>query len=140
MMVDSKRKGSDFERKITKKLNKLLNRGEFKRIAGSGAFGTTMKLPMLTGDIMGEIKGFQQKFKVECKVGYGGSTQMTLKKEWLDKIEEEAKSFYSIPFLVGRFSGSRSGVEEFVVMDLNEFVKILNLVTELYEEVENGLE
>ena len=40
----------------------------------------------------------------------------------------EALKTYSIPFLLGRFSGSRSGVEEFVVMDLDTFIEILKIL------------
>ena len=135
--INSKRKGSDFERYIAKKLTNLLKGGEFKRIAGSGAIGTNMGIPTLTGDLRGEVIGFPRSFKGESKIGYGGSKSMTLKKEWLDKIIEEAKTNYAIPFLIGRFSGSRSGVEEFVILDLDTFAMILNSITDLYLELEN---
>lgn len=139
MVINSKRKGSDFERYIAKKLTKNLKYGKFKRIAGSGAIGTNMGIPTLTGDLRGEVAGFTQKFKGESKIGYGGSKSMTIKKEWLDKIIEESSFDYSIPFLVARFSGARSGVEEFIILDLDTFIKILNLVSELYWELENGI-
>lgn len=131
MMVNSKAKGSNFEREIVKKLNKKLNKGEFKRIAGSGAIGTQMGIPDLQGDILGEIYGISRKLRGESKVGYGGSKSMTLKKEWLDKIVEQSARTYSLPFLIGRFSGSRSGVEEFVILDFNSFTELLNLISEL---------
>lgn len=136
MMVDSKRKGSDFERKIAKKLTEALASGEFKRIAGSGAIGTTMGLPILQGDLRGEVDGIPQKFKGEAKIGYGGSKSMSIKKEWIDKIVEEAKRDYSIPFLVARFSGSRGGVEEFIILDFDTFIMLLNMITELRAELD----
>ena len=135
-MTDSKRKGSDFERAIVKRLNKALKSADFKRIAGSGAIGTTMGIPTLQGDLRGEVEGFDKTFKGEAKIGYGGSKSMSVKKEWIDKIVEEAERDYSIPFLIARFSGSRSGVEEFVILDLNTFVYLLDLVTDLRRELD----
>ena len=41
--VNSKRKGSTFERNIAKILNERFNTKEFARTPGSGAFGTTHK-------------------------------------------------------------------------------------------------
>ena len=139
-MTNSKRKGSDFERAMVKKLNNKLNGGEFKRIPGSGSIGTNLSIPSLQGDLLGTIKGIVRKVKVECKVGYGNEKQLTLKKEWLDKISEEASRDYSIPILIGRFTGSRNGVEEFVVMDLNVFIELMNLITELGETIDEFYE
>ncbi len=136
-MVNSKNKGSNFEREIVKKLNSLIKNGKFKRVAGSGSIGTTMLIPDLLGDIVGEVYGVPKKFRGESKVGYGGSKSLTVKKEWLDKINLEAESTFSIPFLVARFSGSRSGVEEFVILDLFTFVYLLNLISMLAKEYDD---
>lgn len=128
MVINVKSKGNNFERDLVKKLNTLLPGSEWKRIPSSGAIGTIMNEPSLAGDLNGRLRNFPTKFKVEAKVGYGGKKQFTLKKEWLDKIKMEALKTYSIPFLLGRFSGSRSGVEEFVVMDLDTFIEILKIL------------
>jgi hypothetical protein len=133
LMVDSKRKGTRWEREVVDYLNKRLKNGKFKRIAGSGAFGQTMKEPSLLGDIKGEVVGFGREFKLEAKVGYGGSKQITFKKEWLDKIKDEAETTLSIPAVVCRFSNSRSGVENFIALDIDEFIYLVNKVTELSE-------
>jgi len=128
VVINVKSKGNNFERDLVKKLNTLLPGSEWKRIPSSGAIGTIMNEPSLAGDLNGRLRNFPTKFKVEAKVGYGGKKQFTLKKEWLDKIKMEALKTYSIPFLLGRFSGSRSGVEEFVVMDLDTFIEILKIL------------
>jgi hypothetical protein len=132
-MVNSKDKGNAFETMIVKKLNASVNRSSFKRIAGSGAIGTNMGEPLLTGDVSGRIKGFPRPFKIECKVGYGGDKQLTLKREWINKIKKEAEQTLSIPLLIGKFSGARKadGVQEFIVMDVDDFIYILNLVSDL---------
>ena len=133
MVINSKNKGANFERELAKKLNELLPGSEWKRIPSSGAIGTIMGEPTLSGDLNGRLRHFPTKFKVEAKIGYGGAKQFTLKKEWLDKIRLEASRTFSIPFLLGRFSGSRSGVEEFVVMDLVTFVEVLKLLDKASE-------
>jgi hypothetical protein len=131
-----KRKGSDFERQAVETLNSIVKESEWKRIPGSGAIGTTLSEPLLTSDIVGKVKSIPRKFKVECKVGYGGATQLTLKKEWLDKVKMEADATYSIPIMMGKFSGSRGGVQIFVAMDVETFASILNHITNLQEALD----
>lgn len=79
-----------------------------------------------------------QKIKIEAKVGYGGSKQMTFYKEWLDKIAEEASQDYSIPIVACRFSNARQGVENFVAMDLEVFIKFMNLISTLQENLDDA--
>jgi hypothetical protein len=129
-------KGSAFERLAVEILNKLVKNSKWKRIPGSGAIGTSLNEPMLTGDIFGSVDSIPKKFKGEAKVGYGGSKQFALKKEWLDKIKEEARNTYGFPFLIGKFSGAREGTKVFVVMDVEEFASILNHITKLQEQID----
>ena len=69
--VNSKRKGSTFERKIAKMLNERFGTKEFSRTPGSGAFATSHKnLPeqlRIQGDL---ITPSTFPFVVECKNGY----------------------------------------------------------------------
>jgi len=116
-------------------LNKSLDKGQFRTVPASGALGTVLKEPELTGDLKGRVSGFNFPIRIEAKVGYGGSKQLTVKKEWLDKIDMEANATYSFPALICRFSGSRSGVENFVVLDLERFIHLLNTITELNDEL-----
>lgn len=134
----AKRKGSDWERLAVELLNAMVKGGTFKRIPGSGALGTFLGEPILTSDIKGKVISFPQEFKIEAKVGYGGETQFTLKKEWLDKVRLEAQATYAIPLLAGKFSGAREGVKTFIVMDIETFTKIINRATELYLEAEEN--
>lgn len=138
-MIKQKRKGSDFERLAVELLNRFVKNGVWKRIPGSGAIGTTLEEPLLQGDISGKIDSFEKAFRGEAKVGYGGSTQLTLKKEWLDKISEESKRLNAIPFLIAKFSGAKDGVKVFVTLDLETFVYLLNKVTELQEELDKDV-
>lgn len=135
MTNKQKIKGTTFERSAVEILKALIRKSNWRRIPGSGALGTSLNEPTLTGDIFGRVESFPKPFKVEAKVGYGGKTQFSLKKEWLDKIREEASSSFSFPFLIGKFLGVRSGTQIFVVMDVEDFAAILNRITDLDDEI-----
>lgn len=130
MVNKAKIKGSAWERDLVEKLNEIISNSDWKRIPSSGAMGTSLGEPLLTGDVKGVVHGFPKPFKAECKVGYGGDKQFTIKKEWLDKIKQEANNSYSIPFLAGKFSDARSGVKQFIVLDIDTFAYLLNLISE----------
>jgi len=132
--INVRRKGSQWERDAAKILAEKLD-GEFKRIPGSGAIGTILEEPHLTADIIGSVRSIANQFKIEAKVGYGGEKQFALKKEWLDKIKKEAEAGYAIPMLVGKFSGSREGVQVFMVLDIDSFARIIRAFNEMYDEV-----
>jgi len=88
--VNSKRKGSNFERKIAKLLNERFGTKEFSRTPGSGAFATTHKnLPenlRIQGDL---ITPTSFPFVVECKNGYD------VQLDDLFKRKSDFKSFIS---------------------------------------------
>lgn len=68
--INSRSKGSAFERKICNLLNSTFETQEFCRTPGSGAFATTHKLPehlKVHGDLITPEKF---KFTIECKKGY----------------------------------------------------------------------
>src|SRR3989337_3470914 len=117
-MVNSKIKGSNWEREAAKVVQELLD-GKWKRIAGSGALGTQLKEPLLGGDIVGKIEAFSKSFRFDAKVGYGGAKQLTIQKLWLEKIREEAEATYSIPGLICKFSGAKGENKYFVILDID---------------------
>jgi hypothetical protein len=135
-MIDQKRKGHQWERDATKRLIKLIPGSNWKRIPGSGALGTILNEPILTGDIVGSIPGITRKFKIDAKVGYGGSKQMAVKREWLEKISKEAEATHSIPMIVGKFSGSKRAIREFVVLDIETFAELMNTIVHLNNTLE----
>ena len=143
-MNKAKQKGSAWEADAVDELEELIEGSHWVRVAGSGALGSLMGEPLLMSDITGSIPGFHKKFRVECKVGYNNSTgkevlQFTLKKEWLDKIKQEALASYSFPFLIGKFSNARSGVKHFVVMDVKDFAELLNYLSEMKEDLDKQM-
>lgn len=136
MMVNKqKRKGSDWERDVAKELNKLLNSSEWKRVPGSGALGTILGEPFLRGDVKGNVDWLRD-FLLEAKVGYGGKKQFTIKKEWFDKIAEEAKTKNAIPAVVCKFANARTGVRHFIALDIEVFADILNQGSGMLRELE----
>ena len=136
MPFKNKVKGTNFERFAVELLNELIRDSEWKRIPGSGALGTALGEPLLTADIMGKVMRIPKRFKAEAKVGYGGEKQFILKKEWLDKVRQEADSTFSTPFLIGKFSGARQGVKVFTVMDVEVFAALINHISKLQEELD----
>jgi hypothetical protein len=145
MVNKQKVKGTQFELKIVSDLNEKVKNSKWRRIPGSGALGTTLGEASLCGDLKGEITSFPKTFRAEAKTGYNNSTgkavkQFTLKKEWLDKIKMEAGNSYSLPFLVGHFGNARSGIKDFIVLDIEDFIYILNYCSELHEELEKAYE
>ena len=76
--VNSRAKGSSFERQIAKLLNDRLGTTEFSRTPGSGAFATTHSLPdhlKLYGDL---ITPQNFRYCIECKKGYNNQNLYSL--------------------------------------------------------------
>lgn len=139
MVTKSKKKGTSWERDFVELVKvSIPATRKVKRIAGSGAIGTTLDEPLLMGDIMIDFPGFPRKFRAEAKVGYGGDTQLTVKRDWLNKIKEEADSNYAYPLTVCKFSGAKKsgGVQYFVIFDFDTFSSIINYVNDLKRELD----
>src|SRR5512139_3035030 len=128
MVNKNKRKGTDWENLFVELVQKNVPTSKAKRIPGSGAMGTLMHEPILQGDVVIKFKGLQKSIRVDNKVGYGGDSQLTIKREWLNKIQEEARISNSIPAVVCKFSGAKSsgGVQHFIVLDMAAFYDIMN--------------
>ena len=76
--VNSRAKGSSFERQIAKLLNDRLGTTEFSRTPGSGAFATTHSLPdhlKIYGDL---ITPQNFRYCIECKKGYNNQNLYSL--------------------------------------------------------------
>jgi len=133
-----KRKGTDWERQLVDLLEGNIRGVKAKRIAGSGAIGTILGEPLLSGDVIVSFTGFPKTFRIEAKTGYGGVSQLTIKREWINKIIEEANNTYSMPMLACKFSGSKKdgGVQYFFILDFSTFCGIINYVNDLKREVD----
>jgi hypothetical protein len=104
--VNSRTKGSTFERQIAKALNNRFNTTEFSRTPGSGAFATTHTLPdhlKIYGDLI-TPKDF--KFCIECKKGYNKENLYSLYNYssdlwgFLDQCEKDSDKCDKIPMVI----------------------------------------
>lgn len=133
-MIRQKRKGTSWERELVELL-KSIPKSTAKRIAGSGALGTQLEEPALTGDVVLMVDDLPRKFRIECKVGYGNEHQMTIKRDWFDKIRQEAESSYSIPLVALKLSGVRgkNATKHIIAMDLDVFIYLMSYIISLRE-------
>ena len=133
-MVDSKKKGNRWEGDAMKILN-VQYPNTWKKIPGSGSLGTIMNWNNLRGDLIGKYYFLSKRIRADAKTGYGGATQLTIKREWLSKIREEAEANISdIPCLICKFSGSRTDVRYFVALDFDAWHELLGYIEELYTD------
>ena len=129
----NKQKGTRWENELVELLNKNIPGADARRVAGSGALGTTLNEPLLQADIVVKFPGVNKKFRIEAKCGYGGAKQLTVKREWLNKVKGEAENSYAYPALAGKFMDARKadGVKYFVIMDLDSFCDIIRYMGNL---------
>ena len=98
--VNSRAKGSTFERQIAKILNDRLGTTEFSRTPGSGAFATTHTLPdhlKIYGDL---ITPQNFKYCLECKKGYNNQNLYSLYNhssdfwKFIDQCQKDSENCY----------------------------------------------
>ena len=104
--VNSRAKGSSFERAIAKILNDRFNTTEFSRTPGSGAFATTHTLPdhlKIYGDL---ITPLNFKYCIECKKGYNKENLYSLYNyssdfwKFVDQCEKDSEKCHKIPMVI----------------------------------------
>jgi len=132
----NKIKGTGWENLLVKLLKEHIPKSDVKRIPNSGALGSAIGEPLLQGDVRATFPGLNKKFRIEAKVGYGGAEQLTVKRDWINKIKEEAGSLYAYPLLACKFSGSRKtdGVQYFFILDFDTFVDLMNYIGKVAHE------
>lgn len=128
--INSRTKGNSFENRICKVLNERFNTEEFCRSPGSGAFGTTHKLPKhmrVHGDLI-----TPEKFKhiVECKKGYKDKDLFDLFKP---------KSFLHQTIRQAEQDVRKSGADSFIIIWAKDRTKPLAIVNEFFFNIEEGL-
>ena len=135
MVNKNKIKGTAWERKVAEIFNENLTIKNWKRVPGSGALGTILEISSLRGDVKGNFNFIPQPILIEAKTGYGGSRQLTIKKDWLDKMKAEADTMYGISLLACKFLDARSGVKNFIVMDMDDFLNLISNAEDIYTEL-----
>jgi hypothetical protein len=137
----AKVKGSKWEADAVGILTHLIEGSSWKKLPTSGAMGTAIGEPLLMGDVSGRVPGFPSKFKVECKVGYSSGSsremkQLTIKKEWFDKVAEESAHNNDTPIVLCKFDNVHSGTRQFVSMDIKVFAEIMNYISDMAKELD----
>lgn len=124
--------GLRWEREAAKLLSKFS--GEWKRVPGSGSLG--MQNGSLKADITGRYPWFSKPIRAEAKFGYGGNKQLTLHREWIDKIIQQASEVNAIPCLLLKFrdvySGDRSA--KLIVFDFETWQLLMKDLETLWDE------
>lgn len=139
-MVDSRRKGNKWERDAVKILNRQseglgIAEEVWGKIPASGSLGTLLEVQSLKSDLLGEYPFLTKLLRADAKVGYGGAAQMTVKREWFEKIAEEAEAnIRNVPCILGKFSGSRSDVRYFIAFTFEAWGELMEDVNSLYQE------
>ena len=104
--VNSRAKGSSFERQIAKTLNDRFNTSEFSRTPGSGAFATTHSLPdhlKIYGDL---ITPLNFKYCIECKKGYNKENLYSIYNyssdtwKFIEQCEKDSEKCHKIPMVI----------------------------------------
>jgi hypothetical protein len=150
--VNSKRKGSTFERKIAKMLNERLHTKEFSRTPGSGAFATSHKgLPAhmkIQGDL---ITPSSFPFIIECKNGYDVQLDDLFKRKsdffsFIKQAQSDAKAAKKDWMVIYQKTrrmalvivGKAYGAKPELVLDQRYFIYPLEKFLQLPDEVFGG--
>ena len=130
--VNSRAKGSAFERQIAKILNDRLGTSEFSRTPGSGAFATTHTLPdhlKIYGDL---ITPQNFKYCLECKKGYNNQNLYSLYNyssdfwKFIDQCQKDSEKCGKIPMVI--FKQDRQPtlaiIPSNIVVESNNYIEI----------------
>lgn len=130
--VNSRAKGSTFERQIAKILNDRLGTTEFSRTPGSGAFATTHTLPdhlKIYGDL---ITPQNFKYCLECKKGYNNQNLYSLYNhssdfwKFIEQCQKDSEKCGKIPMVI--FKQDRQPtlaiIPSNVVVESNNYIEI----------------
>lgn len=135
MSSPQKDKGSRFEREAASDLS--VSGGSWKRIPGSGSLGTNLNISYLTGDLEGHYPWFGRAIKAENKYGYGTSQRMTILREWLIKVREQAGKDNKYPCLLLKFdsvTGGDIGSAKLICFNFDTWNRMMADLEELYTE------
>jgi hypothetical protein len=125
-----KKEGIDFENRGTRKYNNAVNKTKdvARRTFGSGAFQFDLGDMVTEEDLTASIAEFKERGSTDSR----GAKQITIKKDWLDKLEEEAKErgkdYYFLPFT---FKGSD---KDYVAMDYDILLSYIQTIQGLHEQ------
>ena len=133
----AKKKGSAWELEASRLLTAFS--GVWKKIPGSGALSHIYKDSSLSSDLVGVYPWWRKKFRGEAKTGYGGATQITVKREWITKNMEEAREAGGYPCLILKMRNVRGKEEDrtsakLIVFTVDTWLDLMEEIEELYDD------
>lgn len=128
--LNTKKGGLQFEQDGANRYSKAVKNGQdaARRQPGSGA------MPHALGDVITseELTSAIAEFKERGTVTKSGAKSISIKKEWLDKLEEEAaimkREYYFLPF---RYTGSD---KDYLVIEYEMLMGYIETIHSLLEE------
>ncbi|ARC67289.1 MULTISPECIES: hypothetical protein [Bacillus subtilis group] len=124
-----KKEGMDFENRGTRRYNQNVYKARdvARRQVASGALHFALGDMITEEELTAALAEFKERGSKDAK----GHKQITIKKEWLDKLEEEAKqmrrSYYFLPFT---FKGSD---KDYVALDYEILLSYVQTIQALLE-------
>jgi len=137
----SQQKGKAFERE-TAALAGISPKGVSygKRIAKSGAFGTTEGIPQMAGDARWMLPWLDSEIHLECKHGYDDDPKQKsfrIYREWFDKHMNQAKAFDFYPAFAFKFKLTKQdGMSKMVLIPFPVMERVLSVVNNMHQEIE----
>lgn len=123
------KEGMDFENKGTKKYNHAVRSAKdaARRQLASGALHFALGDMITEEELTAALAEYKQRGSTDAR----GAKQITIKKEWLDKLEEEARQmnreYYFLPF---NFKGSD---DDYVAMKYDMLLSYVQTIQALLE-------
>ena len=136
MVNKAKQCGDRWEREVSEELGG-------KRQPSSGAFGSIHNDSSLVGDVVLEYPWLSRPLLIECKYGYGGATQMTIRREWLTKARQQAAGARRLAALAIKFRDVTSGdigSAKVICFNIDTWKKIASEINDLYMQYLSLLE
>lgn len=130
------KKGREFE-KETSRLG-LYGR----RIARSGAYGTTDGYPQMVGDVQYRFPWMDgEVIAIECKHGYSEKGQerksMRIERAWFDKHEKQTRALDLLPAWAMKFKfTTENGMSKFFIIPFSTARVIMKHMEDVYLELE----
>ncbi|MCY9186519.1 hypothetical protein [Bacillus halotolerans] len=124
-----KKEGMDFENRGTRRYNQNVHKAKdvARRQIASGALHFALGDMITEEELTAALAEFKERGSTDAR----GHKQITIKKEWLDKLEEEAKqmrrSYYFLPFT---FKGSN---KDYVALDYEILLSYIQTIQALLE-------
>jgi hypothetical protein len=126
-----RKEGMAFEKRGTKQYNQAVAaaRAVARRQIASGALHFALGDMITEEELTAALAEFKERGSVDAK----GNKQITIKKEWLDKLADEAREmgrdYYFLPF---SFKG---GDKDYVVLEYNILLSYIQTIQTLAEQV-----